>query len=113
MSVSLSSPPCVASSACHPVELLQTSIPTGSDRAIALAAPFGSFAENRVRLESAILGQFTRLPGLHSSNAGLEALWGMDEEIGYKDYLGGYNTKFETNKRAEMEKRVFGESVKL
>ena len=43
----------------------------------------------RLQMEQAILSEFQRLPTLHSDFIGLETMLGIDEEIGFEDFLTG------------------------
>lgn len=50
---------------------------------------YGKHLPMQIRMELDILSQVKRLPGLPSSNIGLETILGRDETIDFEDYLGG------------------------
>lgn len=52
---------------------------------------YGKAAAMRLRTEKAVLEQYTRLPGLPSSHAGLDTLTGADEQIQFADFLNDPN----------------------
>lgn len=49
---------------------------------------YGVAVPAKASIETQILGRFQRLPGLHSSNLGLESLTGTLDEYGFESYLG-------------------------
>nr|CCA14153.1 conserved hypothetical protein [Albugo laibachii Nc14] len=52
---------------------------------------YGKAASMRLRTEKAVLEQFKRLPGLPSSNAGIDTITGMDEQVDLEDILNDAN----------------------
>jgi len=73
--------------AVHPVHVIQATSEKQKEllRNFTLANVYGSHMPLRLQMEQTILSQIQRLPGLHSSFAGLETLLGKDEEIGFED----------------------------
>ena len=78
-------------SAPHPVEALQAKINRDSEResrVMMSSLAMGPGFEIRHRMETAIVSQIGRLPGLPSSRVALDTLLGNDEDIGFGDILG-------------------------
>ncbi|UIZ26860.1 hypothetical protein KXD40_001692 [Peronospora effusa] len=68
---------------------------------------YGKAAAMRLRTEKSVLEQFTRLPGLPSSHAGLDTLTGADEQIEFTDFLNGSDSCFgHPNEHPENSFRV-------
>ena len=59
-----------------------------------MAQTYGAHLPMQVRMEVDILSQAKRLPGIRSSNVGIETILGRDETIDFEDYLGSeYRTR--------------------
>ena len=50
---------------------------------------YGAALALTMQTERAIMNQYKRLPGLKSSNIGLDVVTGRDEEIDFEDILNG------------------------
>jgi proteasome maturation protein len=73
----------------HPVEVIQeASRASGSASGPALRDLYGSAFVARQHIEQQILGKFQRLPGVPSSQLGLEALTGSLDDFSFDSYLG-------------------------
>ncbi|KAL6080186.1 hypothetical protein QOT17_000563 [Balamuthia mandrillaris] len=53
----------------------------------ALSNVFGSHMSLRLQAEEAILSEFQRLPSLHSERSGLKTMLGVDDDLGFVDFL--------------------------
>jgi len=74
---------------------------------VMLAKVYGQHFPLRLQMESTILSQFRRFPGLRSSFAGLQSLSGQDTEIEFDDFLDDPDFSDRTiNIFVEMEKRL-------
>jgi len=73
----------------HPLETAQLNFRKNDHqfRRIALDNIFGTHMPMRLQMEQAILSEFQRLPSLHSDFTGLETMLGIDEDIGFEDFL--------------------------
>eukprot|EP00967_Tisochrysis_lutea_P108238 scaffold167562_cov33-Tisochrysis_lutea.AAC.3 len=49
---------------------------------------YGTHLPMRLKMETNILSQVSRLPGIRSSHVGLNTILGRDETIDFEDYLG-------------------------
>jgi len=69
---------------------------------------FGKHLPMQIRMELDILSQMQRLPGLPSSNIGMDTILGRDETIEFEDYLGDprMTEVAGPDLRASMEKRL-------
>jgi len=56
-------------------------------KSAALDNLFGSHMPARLQMEESILSNFQRLPTLKSDLVGLSTVLGLDEDIGFSDYL--------------------------
>jgi hypothetical protein len=56
---------------------------------VALQNVYGSHLSMRLQMEESILSNFQRLPTLKSEFVGLSTSLGLDEEIGFSDFLRG------------------------
>jgi proteasome maturation protein len=74
----------------HPVEYMQAGRIKGEFefKLDTVQRIYGSGFAMRLKTEAAMLSQVQRLPGLPSSNVGLETLLGLDETIDFEDVLG-------------------------
>ncbi|CAI5705090.1 unnamed protein product [Peronospora effusa] len=72
---------------------------------------YGKAAAMRLRTEKSVLEQFTRLPGLPSSHAGLDTLTGADEQIEFTDFLNDPNehpeNSFRVHEAMEVKLSIF------
>jgi hypothetical protein len=55
----------------------------------AVERTYGTALSLHLRTEKAILSKYKRMPGLPSSNVGIDCVLGEDEEIGFADVLSG------------------------
>ena len=93
----------------HPVEDIQRNWLRNSieTKHFMLGQMYGKHLPMQLRMESQILSQAQRLPGLPNSNLGLETILGRDETIEFEDYLGDPRMSEHTiDTRAVMEKRL-------
>ncbi|GAX76396.1 hypothetical protein CEUSTIGMA_g3841.t1 [Chlamydomonas eustigma] len=74
----------------HPVEKIQEErkLLASEDQLGALRHLYGIAVPAKLQIETQILSQFGRLPGLPSSKLGLEALTGELDEFSFNSYLG-------------------------
>lgn len=79
-----------ATSAQHPIQLMQNRSDLEWNLKLdTVRRTQGSHMAMRLATERTIMGRMRRLPGLKSSNIGMETLLGTDEQIDFKDYLNG------------------------
>jgi len=73
----------------HPLESAQLKFHQNEVqfKRVALDNIFGTHMPMRLQMEQAILSEFQRLPTLHSDYVGLETMLGIDEDIGFEDFL--------------------------
>jgi len=73
----------------HPVEArLATFNQNNMDfKRVALNNIFGTHMPLRMQMEQSILSEFQRLPSLTSELVGLETMLGIDEDLGFEDFL--------------------------
>ncbi|CAH0477059.1 unnamed protein product [Peronospora belbahrii] len=97
----------------HEVERLQTTY-RQSNWNLKMATVeqiYGKAAAMRLRTEKSVLEQFTRLPGLPSSHAGLDTLMGTDEQIEFTDFLNDPNehpeNTFRVHEAMEVKLSIF------
>ncbi len=78
------------SSVIHPVEEIQRTAKLNerNTKFQMLALTYGSAMPMRLQMQEEILSQFHRLPGLPSSQLGLNSLSFRDETIDVEDYMG-------------------------
>jgi len=55
---------------------------------LALDNLYGTHMAARLQIEQGFLSEFQRLPSLQTSFVGLETMMGIDEDLGFSDYLG-------------------------
>lgn len=75
----------------HPVEAIQeqhAQRATSSSRLQTLKDLYGVAAPAKLQIETQILGKFGRLPGLPSSQLGLESLTGALDEFEFESFVG-------------------------
>lgn len=94
----------------HPVEVIQEGnrdVITANSLQT-LRNLYGSAFPARLEIERQILSKFQRLPGVPSSNLGLEALTGRLEDFSFESYLGfpGDNETAEPDVHSQREKRA-------
>jgi proteasome maturation protein len=75
----------------HPIETLQKSQSSSSwnMKLDMVRRTYGSHLAMRLATEKEIFGSCQRLPGLQSSNIGLETVLGTDERMEFSDFLNG------------------------
>eukprot|EP00199_Chlamydomonas_sp_CCMP681_P005104 CAMPEP_0119104090 /NCGR_PEP_ID=MMETSP1180-20130426/2397_1 /TAXON_ID=3052 ORGANISM="Chlamydomonas cf sp, Strain CCMP681" /NCGR_SAMPLE_ID=MMETSP1180 /ASSEMBLY_ACC=CAM_ASM_000741 /LENGTH=136 /DNA_ID=CAMNT_0007088761 /DNA_START=75 /DNA_END=485 /DNA_ORIENTATION=+ len=94
----------------HPVELIQRDAQNQAQAAKLqmLRDVYGEAMPMRMHIERQILSKFQRLPGIPSSQLGLEALTGTLDEFGFESFLGlpEHSGEKPADMRAQMEQRL-------
>ncbi|KAL7693187.1 putative proteasome maturation factor Ump1 [Plasmopara halstedii] len=94
----------------HEVQRLQT-LSNWEIKMSTVEQVYGKAAAMRLRTEKAIFEQFTRLPGLPSSHAGLDTLTGADDQIDFADFLNDPNehpeNTFRVHEAMEVKLAIF------
>jgi proteasome maturation protein len=79
-----------AATAQHPIQLMQNRSDLEWNLKLdTVRRTYGSHMAMRLATERTVMGRMRRLPGLKSSNIGMETLLGTDEQIDFRDYLNG------------------------
>ncbi len=79
-----------ATTAQHPIQLMQNRADLEWNMKLdTVRRTHGSHMAMRLATEKAVMSRMRRLPGLKSSNIGLETLLGTDKQIEFQDYLNG------------------------